>query len=313
MSTATLRWRERRLRFAVPRGAVADFVPLLEAWEADGVRVEVVLYGAVMPTADRLVVRGDGLDAVVLAGSARFAPSTVLPGPFLDLRDGRRVPTAWLPLRLGAETRRFAVAAARVRRRARQRRTLAVLGQWHPRYLHLADRIEALLAGKVTTFRWTGDRIGTDEMVAALGTGLGLAVYVGHGRPVGWVGYHGVRARHFEQFDGEPLGGMVSLCCRTASRRRTSLSYVEALPLLGVTAASFGAITETRHTDNTRWAVGICDTLASGADTIGDLLVRAAPADRSASAPYRLVGDPLAPLASARSSAQRARAVVTFP
>ena len=188
----------------------------------------------------------------------------MLKAPFALDRGGRRVPVAWLPVTSPAALRRFAATAARVHRRARQRTTVALLGQWHPRYLHLADRIEKLLDRRVRTFRWTSEVIGRDEVVQALGSGLGLALYVGHGRSVGWVGYRGLRAHHFASFRGEPLGGVVSLCCQTASRRSTELSYAESLPLQGITAASFGAVTETRHTDNTRWAVRICDTLACG-------------------------------------------------
>ena len=152
-----------------------------------------------------------------------------------------------------------------------------------------------------------------DELVEALGSGVGLAIYVGHARSTGWVGYRGLRARHFDSFHGEPLGGIVSLCCRTASRRKTGLSYAEALPLEGVTAASFGAVTETRHTDNTRWAMRICETLSSGVDTLGELIVRSAPPNYSATTPYRLIGDPLAPLAAEHVGAKRAATISTYP
>jgi hypothetical protein len=155
--------------------------------------------------------------------------------------------------------------------------------------------------------------IGRDEVIDALGSGLGLAIYVGHGRSVGWVGYRGLRARHFDSFRGEPMGGVVSLCCRTASRRRTGLSYAESLPLRGVTAASFGAVSETRHTDNTRWAIRICETLALGVDTLCELIARSAPPNSSATAPYRLIGDPFAPLAAENSGAKRAGAIPTYP
>jgi hypothetical protein len=140
-----------------------------------------------------------------------------------------------------------------------------------------------------------------------------LGIYVGHGRPIGWVGYRGLRAHHFEHFGGEPLGAIVSLCCRTASRRRTGLSYAEALPLAGVAAASFGAVTDTRHTDNTRWAVRMCETVLEGVDTIGELVVRSAPPSASATSAYRIMGDPLAPLSAPRTGETRARAVRTYP
>jgi len=309
---AIRRLPKRRLLFAVPRQHVENFEVLLDAWCKSAITVEVLPYDETMPTGISLAARCTQFDAVMLAGSARYAPSTALPGPFLQGGDGRRVPAAWLPVTDGT-VRRFAAAARRVHERARQCTTVALLCQWHPRYLHLADRVESLLERAVHAFRWTGEVIGRDELVSALGAGVGLAVYVGEGRPIGWVGYRGLRAWHFDGFRGEPLGGIVSLCCHTASRRRTGVSYAEALPLLGVTAATFGAVRATLHTDNTRWAVGICETLASGVDTIGELIVRSAPPNKSASAAYRIIGDPLAPVAAENAAAKRARAIPTYP
>ena len=108
------------------------------------------------------------------------------------------------------------------------------------------------------------------------------------------------------------MGAILSVCCRTASRKRVGLSYAESLPLMGVTAASFGAVCETLYTDNTRWAVGICDALAAGASTVGEVLVRAAPTSASALRSYRLIGDPLAPIGSNERSLHRARDVRTY-
>jgi len=302
-----------RLLLAIPDARLGDLEALLQAWHEGGVEVLVHRYRRDMPTADALLAAHDALDALLLAGDARRAPATVLPGPFLVDRAGRRVPAAWLPLRSAAANRRFAASAARVQRRAGAERGLALFSQWHPRYLRLADRMDELVRARWQTFRWAGDVVTREGLVDAVGTGLGLGVYLGHGRPVGWVGYHGVRSHHFDGFDGEPMGVLMSLCCRTASRRRTGLSYAEALPLRGVAAASFGATSDTLHTDNTRWAIGVCDALAAGVTTVGELIVRAAPASPRACAPYRLIGDPLAPLASSRAAVADARAVPTYP
>ncbi len=309
----------RRLLFVLPAEALPDFGELLAAWCERGIRVTTLLNGGALPDVQALLAGTDAADAVLLAGSARRAPSTVLAGPFVTERSGRRVPAAWLPLASHASNRRFAATAARVQRRAREQTAVAVLGQWQPRYLRVADRIEALLAPHLRTLRWTGDVLGRDDTVRSLGSGLGLAMYVGHGRPVGWAGYHGVRAHHFETAwadpaaRGEPLGAVLSLCCRTASRRRIGLSYAEALPLLGVAAASFGAVGDTLHTDNTRWAVGLCDALAGGAETVGELIARSAPASESASSSYRLIGDPMAPLSGTLRGLHRAAGVKTYP
>jgi len=302
------------LQLTVPASALDDLGALIDAWRRRRVEVRIRTYAQTMPTAASLLDGDDAVDAVLLAGDARRAPATVLPGPFLTDARGRRVPAAWLPLRDAATTRRFAAAAARVQRRARQQLAVALLGQWHPRYLRVTDRIAALLGEHAHTLRWTGDVIGREAMVQAVGTGLGLGLYVGHGRPSGWVGYQGVRRHHFDApAAAEPMGALLSLCCRTASRRRIGLSYAEALALQGVVAASFGATSDTLHTDNTRWAIGLCDALAAGADTVGELVARAAPPALPACAPYRLIGDPLAPLTSARRAVAEAIAVPTFP
>lgn len=309
----------QRLLFVLPADALPDFGELLAAWRERGIHVTTLMNDGALPDVQALLAGMDTTEAVLLAGSARRAPATVLAGPFATDRSGRRVPVAWLPLTGSANNRRFAATAARVQRRAREQAAVAVLGQWQPRYLRVADRIEALLAPHLRTLRWTGDVLGRDDTVRSLGSGLGLAMYVGHGRPVGWVGYHGVRAHHFENLwadpsaRSEPLGAVLSLCCRTASRRRVGLSYAEALPLLGVAAASFGAIGDTLHTDNTRWAIGLCDALAGGAHTIGELVAQGAPASPAASSSYRLIGDPLAPLCGTRQGIARAARVATYP
>jgi hypothetical protein len=186
---------------------------------------------------------------------------------------------------------------------------VALLGQWQGQYIQVVERMATLMAPQVQGFRWTADVLMRDDLVKALGSGLGLGIYLGHGRPVGWVGYHGLRSHHFDGFCGEPLGAMVSLCCRTASRRRVGLSYAESLPLRGVAAASVGAVGDTLHTDNTRWAVGLCDALLAGAQTIGELVANGAPMSPSAVSSYRLIGDPLAPLRASASGLRRARAV----
>lgn len=311
----------RSLLLLAQRTAVPELAALREAWAEAGIDVEVACFDRSMPDLPSLVeafdAEGTGPDAALLIGPARRAPSTVLPGTVGSTRKGRRVPLAWLPATDARSLQRFALAAARVHRRQGTSQAVALLGQWQPQYLHVADRMRTLASEQgLRAFRWTGDALTREALVQALGSGLGLGVYVGHGRPVGWVGYHGVRAHHFDagesQSRREPMGAMLSLCCRTASRRRVAQSYAESLPLLGVAAASFGAIGDTLHTDNTRWAVGICQALAEGARTVGDLLVRAAPASPGAQAAYRLIGDPMAPLASDPHALARAERVRTF-
>ena len=149
--------------------------------------------------------------------------------------------------------------------------------------------------------RCTAYELGRDDLVDLLGTGPAIGVYVGHGRPVGWVGYAGLRAHHFaggtDRVGHRPAAAVVSLTCRTASRRRTGLSFAEALPLLGAAAATVGAVGATVHTGNARWALRMARDLG-GATTIGDLVATVAPHDPHATG-YRLIGDPTAPLLDA--------------
>jgi hypothetical protein len=258
-----------------------------------------------------LAARAGGADALLVTGPPRMAPRQALPGPFVTAPDGRRIPAGWLPLET-AGVGRFCAALTRVHRRRRERRSVAVLGQWHPRYLRLASRIGALLEPVATPWQWTSDVLDRDDLGKAMGAGLGLGIYVGHGRPIGWVGYRGLRAHHLDDFAGEPLGSLVSLCCETASRRRTRLSFGEAIPLAGVAAASVAAVGPTRHTDNTRWAVGLCQALVDGAGTVGELIVRSAPRRAESVAAYRIIGDPLAPILSDAAADRRARRVPVF-
>jgi Peptidase family C25 len=305
--------KARRLLLAAPRGCMHHVQPLVRAWRSVGVHVERRPFDTVLPDLTTRVKARDDLDAVLLIGSPRRAPATVLTAPFVIDGGDRRVPIGWLPATDAASLRCFALAAARVHQRGGVEPGVALLSQWHPRYLHVVERMETLLRHHVRIFRWTSDVITREGLVNAMGSGLGLGVYVGHGRPIGWVGYHGTRRHHFDGFVGEPMGAVLSLCCRTASRRRTGLSYAEALPLLGVAAASFGATSDTLHIDNTRWAVAICDVLTEGVTTVGELLVRAALRFRGVVSPYRLIGDPLAPLATPPAAFRRANAVPVYP
>jgi hypothetical protein len=301
---------------AVPAVHAASMDELVQAWRDRGAAVSIETYGGMLPPVEQWLHEsgngGDDFSAALLVGPARRAPATVISAPFAVNRAGRRVPIAWLPATSAVAVRRFAATAARTHRRPRRAAGVggvALLAQWQRQYLQVVDRMAVLVAPVAEGFRWTADSLLREDMVHALGSGLGLAIYVGHGRPIGWVGYHGMRSHHFDAFDGEPLGALLSLCCRTASRRRCGLSYAESLPLRGICSASLGAIGDTLHTDNTRWAVGLCDALRAGAQTIGELVARGAPMSPAAVASYRLIGDPLAPLVAASGGLRRARSV----
>lgn len=280
--------------------ATEALAPLLDVWSSAG-GCSVTEWSADAVAPDGLAELASRSRAVLVVAPRRRAPRTVLPGPVVG-----GVPVGFLP-EVGADSlRRFAATAVRVHQRAGSATgpgpaTLAVLGERHPKFDRLASRVVALAdASGQAVHRWTAYDVGRGELPGRLATGPALGVYVGHGRPVGWVGYAGLRAHHLDgSVDGaEPLAALASLTCLTASRRRTGLSFAEALPLDGVAAATLGAVTRTRHTGNARWAVRLTLALSS-ARTVGELVAAVAPHDPLADC-YRLIGDPTAPLLDAR-------------
>jgi hypothetical protein len=292
---------------------VGDLTPLIEAYQDANILIKVEEFTGKPSFKVIEVSILNNVDALIIIGDWRFSPNTVLDGPFVTSENGHKIPASWLPVKNSEGLRKFAEVIKIVHGRIQEKANLAILSQWNPRYVHLSNRMETILENQIQTFKWTSDLIGRKEVVEALGLGLGLSIYVGHGRPVGWVGYYGMRANHFEEFSGNPIGSILSLCCRTASRRRTSLSFSESLILMGVTSASFGAVKDTKHTDNTRWVVRICETLTHGVNNLGDLLLKSAPNNEEAIKNYRIIGDPLAPLYSDIKSLLLAENVKTYP
>lgn len=288
--------------------------PLLRVY-ADG-GLAVLMVTADPPEAPELSALAEQVDALLVVGDRRRAPSTVLPGPVLWRRDGCAIPAAWLPDVGDDELQKFVRTAASLHARkpgADHHPPIVVLSQWHPQYLRLAKRIKQILLHKsVPVFGWTSDLVYREDMARGLQTGLAAAIYVGHGRSVGWVGYYGTRIHHLQAGSGQPLGALLSLSCRTASRRRTSLSFAEAVPLKGIAGASFGAIGPTTHMNNTRWAVGLCLALGKDVLTVGEWIVRALPSSSQAHSSYRLIGDPLAPLVAADSAREQASQIPIF-
>jgi Peptidase family C25 len=252
-----------------------------------------------------------GAEALLLVDDRRRAPRTALPGPFLVDPSGRPVPVGWLP-DLGSGLEVFAKAAARVQRRSGPAGPLAVLGQWEPRYLQLAARLETnLCRGGEPPFpilRWTSERITRADLVAGLRLGIGVGIYFGHGRPKGWAGYHGLRASHLVETGGEPIGALFSVTCLTANRRRVGLSFSEAVVTGGAAAAAVGAVDVVAHVDNMRWMLGLADSLRAGETRLGPALL-AASTRAVSQTPYRIVGDPLALLAGTAEGTRRAERV----
>ena len=293
---------------AGPRAALPTLRPLVRAHERlRPVRVIELESPTATVSAEQLV----DADGLLLVGDRRRAPSTVLPGPFLQDATGRAVPSGWVP-DVGLE--RFAAAAARVLRRGGGvPGPLALLGQWNERYQRLAGRMEANLesSGELpfAVLRWTSERIARDDLVRALRLGLGVGIYFGHGRPSGWAGYHGLRAAHLTAVAGEPLGALLSVTCLTANRRRLGLSFSEEVVTGGVAACAVGAVAPVSHLENMRWMLGLAAAMRAGEIRLGAALLAAAPAGASTRSAYRILGDPLAPLVGTLEGARRAARV----
>lgn len=251
------------------------------------------------------------VDALMVVGPREIAPRSALPGPLIRDRCGRPVVVSWLP-DMGPEgLARFARTVARVEARAGGVGPVALLSQWERRALFLVRRMERSLAHRsiVPVVRWSGERIRRETLLAGLGAGPGLTLYVGHGRSVGWAGYSGLRTRHLERIDGEPSGFVVSASCDTASRQNVGLSFTEAWVTRGRAVAALGAVERTQHLHNRRWMRLLCASLIEGGSTV-DEVVRAAFSDRPESAvSYRLIGDPIAALRGAPGAWPLMRAV----
>ena len=124
----------RRVLLLAPSGCMDALSPLVDAWAAAAIDARREACEGGVPDAGARVAGQEGLDAVLVVGSARRAPATVLPAPFVRDAAGRRIPVAWLPATRVDDVRRFALAAARVHGRAGALQALAVFGQWHPQY-----------------------------------------------------------------------------------------------------------------------------------------------------------------------------------
>ena len=253
--------------------------------------------------------------AVLVIGDARRSPRHGLPGLFLHDDTGRRVPVGWLP-NLPQRLATYATAAVTVVKRAKARLArgpLILLGQWDDRTLVLAQQTQSAFENvpcPVPVIRWTAERLVQMDMLHALRCGPGLAIYFGHGRPRGWAGYHGIREPQLSEALGEPLGAILSLTCHTANRWKTSVSFAEEMVLTGLCAAALGATTKTVHLDNGCLTNNLCSTLTQAPHaTLGELLIASPLTDAQAFGPYRVLGDPLAPLLGAEGSLEKARAI----
>ncbi|MGB1309018.1 MAG: C25 family cysteine peptidase [Oceanihabitans sp.] len=290
-----------------------NFQLLKDTYIKHNIQVEVITYVS-QPTATQIQKQIQKPDAVLLIGEAACFPKDALKCPFILNKERKRVPIAWLPFRDAKDLETFAFTINEVHGRKQEQCAVALLSQRHPRFVRIVDRMATILEKpSLKAYKWSSDLLLRENMIAGLESGLGLATYFGHGRPIGWVGYYGLRSHHFETPKAKPIGALLSLCCKTASRKNTALSFSEELVLNGKTAASFGAVGDTLHTDNTRWSVGITKALMNGTKTIAELILQAIPKNRSSYQNYRIIGDPLAPIYSTNKTVAIATKIKTYP
>jgi hypothetical protein len=250
---------------------------------------------------------------VLVVGPPRRSPRTMLPGLFVRNSSGERVSIGWLP-DAPESLDVFARAATRCLQRPDTERPFVVLGQWEDRFLRVGLRTTRWFEkhpGHARVFQWTAERIARPDMLAGLRLGPAGAIYFGHGRPNGWAGYHGVREGDFAAPWPEPVGALLALCCENASRHRRGTSFAETLVLRGVCAGAMAAVTKSKHAHNRIWGPALCEALTRHPiDTLGDLLLRAeVPEDLVRRTPYRIIGDPAAPLCGAEGATAAAAQV----
>lgn len=299
----------------LPENIRQHFSPLTEAWEKQKIIPDFHEYhGNTVPREDELLELAGGFNAVMMVGKGWFSPRTIISKPFITL-NGSRIPVGWVPFRNTDSLSRFILAASIIQQRKKNRIAIGLLSQRQPRFLHVANKLEGELkvqSDEISSFRWTSELVYPEDMMTGINCGLGAVIYLGHGRPVGWAGYYGIRMKHFKNFRNQPSGSIISLCCHTASRKNVGISFSEDLVMEGIAASAFGAVTATLHTDNTRWAVNVCHSLSKGISTIGELITDAAPINISSVNSYRLIGDPLAPLFSSKESIKFAQKIKIY-
>jgi Peptidase family C25 len=297
---------------AAPASTLASLEPLLTA-RALRQPVVVLANHVEAVLADPALHLPPNAEALLVVGPIRRGPRRTLTGLWVTDSAGQNVPVGWLPASI-SRLAGYAKAAARVLARQRQVGPVAVLGQWEDRFLRSALRTSRWFEKQAEgprVFHWTADRISRTDMIEALATGPGAAVYYGHGRANGWAGYHGVRTSHFPLSGGEPIGALLTLCCENACRRGGRFSFIEELVLRGICAGALAGAGKTKHQKNRELGPALNEALsAGGATTLAELVAAAKVSeDFWRNTPYRFIGDPAIPLHGAAECVQRAENV----
>jgi hypothetical protein len=225
---------------------------------------------------------------------------------FLRAGNDRQVPTGWLPDSERLET--FAHAASEVQLRRTSNTGLGpfvLLGESEERALGFAGRLAGSLSDSAPVFQWTAERIGRRDLIEALQGGAGAAFYVGRGTAAGWAGYCGFDAGDARLACGHPIGAVLSLTC-------SALGLSHEMVLSGLCAAALGAAGPTIHSHNVTLAFAISRALRCGASSLADILL-APDIPCTALNPYRIIGDPLAPLIGHPQSLEHAQRILAPP
>lgn len=306
----------KELLIVLPKKYRQDINPIVHFYKEVDVSCSLELYSEI-PKIDKryLASKKKSFNAILLLYPSRRAPSTVISSPFVEINN-KKVLLSVLPIKNKESINKFYKTLQTVHSRKNENLCLAVLAQRQYKYMNVANRVETVLRrhNKKSVVRWSSDQVYKKDMLEGLSSGAGCAIYMGHGRPIGWVGYYGTRLHDFENAESfEPMGGIFSLTCLTASRKRTGLSFSEGLVTKGFALAAFGAVKKTLHLGNTRWAISICQTLAEGARTVYDVILNSAPLDEESYKDYRLIGDPFAPVYSTKESFKIAHSIPVYP
>ncbi|MGB3199682.1 MAG: C25 family cysteine peptidase [Nodosilinea sp.] len=288
--------------------AIARLTPLIEAHQKVGpVRAIAVPSGVSTPK----TVWQDAA-ALLWVDAERRSPRTGLPRWYLPGPGGEKIPVGWLP-NAPEHLSTYAQAAASLWQRPPHPGPLALLGGRDDRTQALLDRLETHLAPPLSHCRWSAERIPRGDLLYALGLGLGAALYLGHGFPTGWHSYGGLSHAHLREWQGKPLGALFCLTCHNASRHLSPLSFAETLVLSGRCGAVFAATGQTAHSLNQQLALRLGQAMVDLAATDQPLTLAAClqhplvvnlPLQR-----YRILGDPMVPMAGSAGSAALALAV----
>lgn len=197
--------------------------------------------------------------------------------------------------------RRFAEAAAAVCKRQGPAGPIALLAQWDERAHQAAEQAAQLLPRALF---WPARIITGRDLPAALGIGVGAAVYFGHGHCGGWDGYWGIHAEALISTLTETAGAVFSLTCMANQRPPGRLSFHEELVLSGFCASAFGSAGRTCHRRNRVLGLALCRAMQTNA-TVADV-VRNCQASWLSRVAYTIAGDPLASLSGSPRASERA-------